>query len=150
MELIQSGQRLTPARLNAGENGVKVFATTGTLTSSTYLDLPGASTASFPVTKYATSSRLRVDMRFEAFADAGSTGLRLGVRINGVDYDVAYQYWTTANQYMPFSGFAYVAAGLAAGTYTVQPRWKRATGTGVINTNSGISELDVSVREVAA
>ncbi|MFG2059659.1 hypothetical protein ACGFI9_37175 [Micromonospora sp. NPDC048930] len=150
MELIQSGARLTPARLNFGENGTKVFATTGTMSSATYVDLPGLSATSFPVKKWATSSKLYVTMRFEAFSSAASTGLRLGVRINGVDYDVAYQYFTSANIYVPFSGWAYVASGLAAGTYTVQARWKVATGPGVINTHNAISELDMGVREVAA
>lgn len=149
MELILSGGKLTPARLNAGENGVKVFATSGTMSSATYVNLPAVSTASFPVTKRSAASGLYVAMKILAFADAGSTGLRLGVLIGGVDYDVALGYYTTANQYLPTVGFAYIAAGLAAGTYTVQPRWRRTTGAGLITTNSGISELDMSAREEA-
>lgn len=149
MELIQSGNRLSPARLNAAENGVKVFATSGTMSSGTYVNLPAVATASFPVTKYSAASELFVTMKILAFADAGSTGLRLGVLINSTDYDVALGYYTAANTYLPTVGFAYIAAGLAAGTYTVQPRWRRTVGAGLITTNSGISELDVSVREVA-
>lgn len=146
MELIQSGMRLAPARLNAGDNGVKALVTSGTLTSGTYLDVPGST--SFPFTKYSLASRIRVDMKVLAFSDATSTGLRLGVRINGIDYDVALGYYTTANQYLPVSGFAIVTSGQVPGVYTLQARWRRTTGAGVINYNSGISELDMSAREV--
>lgn len=133
------------------ETGLKVSATSGTMTSGTFVNLPSTTTSSFSFTKRATSSSIRIDMGFRAFsASAGSTGLRLAVRINGVDYDVALGYFTTTDQYEAFAGFAYVAAGLAPGTYTVQARWRRSTGTGTITTNSGISELDMSAREVDA
>lgn len=154
MGLIQTGMRLSAARLNAGmaagETGIKEMVATGTMSSSSYVDIPGSDgSTAFTVTKHSSGSKLYVAMTLRAFSDGASTGLRLGVRINGVDYDVAFGYYTQASVYLPVVGFnTNVASGLAAGAYTVQPRWRRTTGSGVINTHSSISELDVSVREV--
>lgn len=149
MELFEAGMVVTDDRLNAGENGIKVFATSGTMASTSYVNIPGVSATSFSFTKYSLTSKIRVDMKITAFVDAGSTGLRLGVQINGIDYDVALGYYTTANQYMTVSGFAYVTNNQTPGTYTLQARWKRNSGTGTFNTLSTISELDFSAREVA-
>lgn len=153
MGVFAAGQELTASRLNAGttvgETVIKVFATSGTMTSSTYVDLPSGTSSSLSFTKYRTASAILVHMKILAFsATNGSTGLRLGVRINSTDYDVALGYYTTANAYAPASGVALVASGLTAGTYTVQARWKRSSGTGTITTADTISELDMSVREV--
>lgn len=152
MGAINSGMALTAARLDAavgaGEQAMKVFAGSVTYGGAAYADIPAVTTTALSFTKYAAASKLRVDMTFRAFATATSTGLRLGVRINGVDYDVALGYFTNANIYIPFSGFAEIAAGLAPGAYTAQARWKMTSGAGVITTSSGVSELDMSVREI--
>lgn len=152
MGVFASGQKLTAARLNAGTGvgakALKVFITSGTLTSTSYLDVPGVASTSFSFTKYAQASAIEIRMKSLAFSTGTSTGLRLGVRISSTDYDVALAYYTSANIYVPVSGFAQVAAGLAAGTYTVQARWKRDSGSGTITTSSSISELDMSAREV--
>lgn len=149
----EAGMIASDDRLNAGdgagEKSRKVFAASGTLTSTSYLDIPGNAGAatSVSVTKYGATSGLWVAMKIQAFVDAGSTALRLGIRINGVDYDVALGYFTSATQYMTITGWASLT-GIAAGTYTCQARWKRSTGSGTITVNNAISELDMTVREV--
>lgn len=129
----------------AGKQGI----TSGTFTGTAYADIPGVSALSF--TKQRSDTKLRVDMKTFFFTTvSGSTGLQLGVRINGVDYDVAKGYTTEISSYKEASGFATVTSGLAAGTYSITPRWKIFSGGGTINVNSTISELDWSIREVSA
>lgn len=122
-----------------------LMGSTSTLSSGAYANIPGASTLS--LVKSRLDTKVRVDMKFSFFLNGTSTGLQLGVTINGVDYDVAKGYVTSTTQYHNFSGFAIVTNNLIPGTYAVQPRWKRFSGTGDITVGAGVSELDVSVRE---
>lgn len=128
----------------AGKQGI---TSQSSFTSTSYADIPGITGLSF--TKARSDTKIRVDMKTFFFtSSAGSTGLQLGVRINGTDYDVAKGYTTESSSYKPAVGFAAVTSGLAAGSYTITARWKVLSGSGVINTNSTISELDWSAREV--
>lgn len=153
MGVWEAGMIASDDRLNAGdgagEKSRKVFLASGTMASATYVDMLGNAGAatSVSVTKYSANSDLWVAMHLDVFSDAASTALRLGIRINGTDYDVAFRYFTSANLYLPAIGWAAIS-GIPAGTYTCQSRWKRTSGTGNITANSGISELDLTVREV--
>ena len=127
--------------------GKQGITSQSSFTSTSYADIPGITGLSF--TKARSDTKIRVDMKTLFFtSSAGSTGLQLGVRINGTDYDVAKGYTTESSSYKPAVGFAAVTSGLAAGAYTITARWKVLSGSGVINTNSSISELDWSAREV--
>jgi len=153
MGLWEAGMGVTDDRLNAStgaaEDGKKVFIASGTMASANYLDIPGNAGAatSVPLVKYTGASKLFVAMKTNLFSDAASTAVRLGIRINGVDYDVALGYYTLASQYHPVIGWAFLS-GIPAGSYTCQARWKRTAGGGNITANSGISELDIDVCEV--
>jgi len=115
--------------------------------STTYQNIPGTSAIS--IVKDRLQTKLRVDMKLTAFAEtAGSSGLQLGVQINGVDYDVAKGYYTSINSYETFSGFAVITNNLIPGTINVTPRWRRYSGSGTFTTNNAISELDIAVSEV--
>ncbi len=122
------------------------FAAGITTTSATYASLPVATSVSF--TKLFAATALRIDFcTYPWVSVAVATELMFGVLINGVDYDVSHAWVNEASIRRLSSGVARVAAGLAAGTYTIQPRWRRVSGTGTGNLDT-ISRLYMLVTEV--
>jgi len=133
------------------ENGVSGVSSGGsdTTTSASYVNMAGAgAVTSFSFTKRWTPTRVRIDMHQILFQNGGSFPFaQLGVRINSVDYDVVGATITAAATNTMFSGLAYIpASAIPAGTYTVQARWKRASGTGTL-TRDGGGWLSFSARE---
>lgn len=120
---------------NNGVNAPAVSTGSNTLASTTYVDMTGTgSQTSFSVTKRhaAAKTRLKVYMSANHWISGGGTpypvGVQYGVRINGVDVDMFTLYIEAVagnNRYG--NAFAYVT-GLAAGTYTVQGRWRKIVG----------------------
>jgi hypothetical protein len=119
----------------------------GTTTSSSYANLPSGGSRS--VTKAnGTNTQLRIQLHASCFvATTGSTTVQFGVLVNGVDYDLTKFFINnTATHVACLNGVVYVT-GLAAGSYTVQGRWKRTAGTGTVSTDSG-DWINLDVREV--
>lgn len=128
--------------------GINNAAAVDSTTSGAYANLAG--TSSFNFTKDVDASQIRIDLHATWFASTTTTGAKFGVRINGVDYDVAVLNSTvSAGVHMQTSGVAYVASGLAAGTYTVQGRWLRSSGTGTAQ-RDGTDWISISAAEVAS
>ena len=97
-------------------------------TSSTYVDL-GLSPSSASFTKAANGTKIVIRGSIGAYSTATLTGIKVGVKVNGTDYDCGYYFFNVASQHMPVSCMVAVT-GLNAGAYTAQLRWKVTTGSG--------------------
>lgn len=112
-------------------NGASMSAGSDTTTSATYVNMAGTgSTTSVVATKKSTGTRLLVEVAMSFFVTVNDTTTRFGVNVNAVDYDIFRLAATVpVNVHVFISGFNYIS-GLAAGTYTIQGRWRRDGGTG--------------------
>lgn len=138
-------------KLNLPEDGVNAPAVTSgtdTCSSGTYQNLAGTgSQTSVTIEKKQDGSRLRIDMHAGFYSSATTSGAIFGVRINSIDYDVAELRATlpAANAHLSASGVLYIS-GIAAGSVTVQGRWKRGEGAGTL-TRDTLDRLSFSVKE---
>lgn len=130
-----AGQKLRASRLRTIEN-TDIFNTIGGGTiggtaSATYVDVTGASKS---ITKVGASadSDLIVMLSVSCFVSVAGTVVRFGVRVNGVDIDMTQMPVNAASAHTPMPLGATRITGLAAGTYTVQVRVLRVSGTGTI------------------
>jgi hypothetical protein len=129
--------------------GISLVAASDSTTSDTYVNLAGAGATSFSFTKLATSTRIRLQMSATFFSSVTTMGPQFGVNINSVDYDVCRlsQNLPAASVHLLATGFAYVPAGVAAGTYTVQGRWRRLVAGGTLS-RDGNDWLSIEAMEV--
>lgn len=104
----------------------------GTTTSATYVDMAANPTA---FTKRSAVSSLKIDLSLSFFVGTGSTRARFGISIDGTDYNVCEMFVTVANTIIPSSG-SVVITGVSAGVKSIQLRWLRISGTGILNTTS--------------
>lgn len=130
--------------LNGDKQSLAGTLTASTTTSATYVDMPATSSKSVTKVNGATT-RLRIQFSCSSFVTAVvNTVTAFAVRVNGTDYDIS-QFWfnTTSEHHTCPTGVVYVT-GLIPGSYTVQGRWKRLSGTGTcgIDTSDYIS-LDI-------
>jgi hypothetical protein len=116
-----------PAGSTAGINNAQNVGNDST-TSASYVNTVG--TTSFSFTKDFTNTRVKLDMHITSQVSIAATGTRFGVSLNGTDYDVCQMVNAQANIRAQASGTTFIGSGLAAGTYTIQGRWKRVSGTG--------------------
>lgn len=130
-------------------------ATTGALTSNTFVDLTEFGTITF--TKFFDATFIRVAVQWGAFSSATATQLAMGVRLtptagaigfSATDYALGRMYFNVAskyeNNYTPRR-----LVGVPAGTYTCSLRWRRVSGAGNIQADAITSyalELDERVR----
>lgn len=122
------------------------FASGITIASSTLASLPAGTSVSF--TKLYTASALRVDMyTYPWVSGSASTEIDFTVQINSVDYGVCSAFFNALSLRHLCSGVRVAAGGLTAGTYTVQPRWRRTAGSGTGNLDTA-SRFYMSVMEV--
>jgi hypothetical protein len=134
------------------ENGVSQVATssgTTTTNSSSYVNMAGTgAVTSFSFVKRFTATRVRIDMSATFYTSTAGCGARFGVLVNGTDYDVCQLAGNVpaASTHLHAGGFAYIPAGLAAGTYTVQGRWKWIVLTGTLTRDTN-DWLSISARE---
>lgn len=119
--------------LEANSDTVNGASGGGNTTSATYVDMPSGSALS-GFTKLAAGTQLHIAMALTGFATVGSTVSRFAVNISGTDYDVTQLFFNNV-EHLPVSGFRKVPAGIAAGVYTIQGRWRRVSGTGTLTTN---------------
>jgi hypothetical protein len=135
-----------------GASQAATSAGSDTTTSDTYVNLAGTgAVTSVSFTKLVSTTRIRVALAGTFFTSAATTGAMFGVNIGGTDYDVIRHSHNTAGTSirLPFSGFAFVAAGVAAGNYTVQGRWRRTAGAGTL-TRDNNDWLSIEAMEVQA
>jgi hypothetical protein len=124
---IGDSTRSYPAGSTAGINNAQNVGNDST-TSASYVNTVG--TSSFSFTKDFASTRIKLDMHITSQVSVAATGTRFGVSLNGTDYDVCQMVNPQANIRAQASGTTFIGSGLAAGTYTIQGRWKRVSGTG--------------------
>lgn len=119
-------------RAQAGVNAVATTSGSDTTTSGSYANLAGTgSVTSFSFTKLETATRIKVFLSASFSAVTNNAVARFGVRINGVDYDVAQGAPNASGQTTTVTGIAFIGASVVpAGTYTVQGRWLRVAGAG--------------------
>lgn len=115
------------------QSAAAVTAGNDTTTSATYVDMAGtgAVTSISNWVKYATTTRIRLRMDVAYFNQTSANLVAVALKINGTDYTVAQLGGNGVNIHAPITGAAYVAASaVPSGTYSVQARWKRVSGTG--------------------
>ena len=117
-----------------------------TTTSASYANMAGTgATTSFSFTKALTSTRVKIELIAGWSSGTNSSVMRAGALVNGTDYDCGQiALGTGVTGYS--AGFA-VITGLAAGTYTVQARWKRVSGSGTPTRDSNMW-LSMSAAEI--
>lgn len=120
-------------------------ASANTTTSSTYVSLTGTSSATITKSQ-GTATQLRIDLSVSSWCNGTLTLVRFGVLVNGVDYDVTQIKHADSGKHAFATGTAYIS-GLAAGSYTIQARWRRVTGTGTL-TRDIEDWLSLAVTEV--
>lgn len=106
------------------------------------------SVTSFSFTKQKTSTRVRLGMQAGFNNTTAVSQAKFGMLLNSVDYDVTQAVSGVTTNTIPVSGFIYVGSGVvAAGTYTVQARWKRSGGSGTLG--RGVNEwLSIEAMEI--
>jgi hypothetical protein len=131
-----AGAVADPNEVNAlaRQNSISNAMIIGTTTSSSYADLPDAPT-SLTFVKLSSSTTLRVEGKLTLYSTGGSGVVRLGVSVNGTDYDLHNRTLSTTDVWGTVGGFTRIT-GLAAGSYTVQLRWRRVSGAGTLTVNT--------------
>jgi hypothetical protein len=86
------------------------------------------------VKKLYAATRIKIDFEASMFLSIAGTALDYGILFNGTDTVIAHSGFTTTERAM-FGGTLLLGAGLAAGTYVIQARWRRTAGTGVLTQN---------------
>jgi hypothetical protein len=132
-------------RISGSENGFNGIITGPFTTSAAYVDVTGVT---FNLTKEYASTRVCLSGAGAGLSNSANTVAQFGVNLGGVDYDLFNITWNPVNTHLPGAGTNYVAAGLAAGIYTVQLRWKRTAGAGTASISNDFFSL--SARECAA
>lgn len=136
MPLFAAGQDVDAAELNALANaaGINNATGAGTTTSGSYANI--AATSSFSFTKQHNSTGLFVAVALIHYAATNTAVSKLGVLINGTDYDLVGSYpFGVAGQQQCAVGFRRIPS-INAGTYTIQGRWLRVSGTGTLTTDA--------------
>ncbi len=117
---------------------------TGT-TSATPTDMPGPPTVT--LTKRFDWSWVEVTLFISTFATANGTGMRGGVLVNGVDYDVLNKFHNSASVHASEPGIATIT-DLPAGDWPISVRWRRSAGSGEIRVDTN-DNVHIRVLEVA-
>ncbi len=159
---VQSGQLLAGTRVQLGQDvaggpkdaagscaGIGAAYTAGVQTTT----LAAYSNVTMPATltlaKLFTATRIKIDLHTTHYWQTAIGTVMFAVLINGVDYDVAQYGTNLVGDRLQVSGTAYVASGLAAGSYSVQLAWKRVSGTGTVTIDNN-DWLSLSAMEVSA
>lgn len=123
-----------------------------TTTSVTFVNMAGVNNlTSFQFEKMYDETRVRLDMAGGWFCTNTLTDAEFALRIDGVDYPLAFMGSSVGTDRLTYNGFDYVPGGtIAAGTYTVQARWRRPAGAGTLSRGAGDDMLCISAREVDA
>lgn len=113
-----------------------VFTGGSTTTSATFVSPLSAGVAvTFPFTKSRTVSRVAYTFACSLYSDVANTSVAFGLQIGGTDYPTAFMFINPAVTHTQAAAAGHLT-GIAAGSYTVTVRWRRAAGGGVLNVNS--------------
>lgn len=119
-----------------------------TTTSATFVNMPAPSSLSFTKQWDDTYTDLVVDLDVGVRVTvAGATGAEFAILCDGVDTVITKKEIFTIGEHETASGIVKLT-GLAAGTYTIQVRWRRNYGGGTLNSDNN-DQISLSVREVA-
>jgi hypothetical protein len=111
---------------------VAVATGVGSNATANYADVPGGNTF-VTFTKLSPVTSLRIDLHLTFFTDSSLSGADFAVAVNGVDTLVSRLHANlSANVHQSVSGVLGLS-GLAAGTWTIQARYKRVSGAGAIH-----------------
>lgn len=126
-------------------NATYVAGSATNTTSAAFVDYGTVSTTG---TKTVSSSRLLVAWSSSWFTDTSGTVAEFGIGFNGTDTACGIYYANTRLRHDVVSGVIAVGSGVAAGSYTLQLRWRRSDGTGSCSVDA--SDFgSISVIEVA-
>jgi hypothetical protein len=135
-------------RTQAGVNAAATTSGTDTTTSSSYANMAGTgAVTSFSFTKREAGTRIKVTMHCSYSSVTNNAQIAIAARIDGTDYEVAIGATAASGQAKTVSGVAFVSS-IAAGTYTVQGRWKRNSGTGTATRTTNNDWLTIVCEEV--
>lgn len=104
-------------------------------------------TVSATFVKVASGTRIAYSFFASGFSDAAQTAVEYAINIGSTDYVTAFFFYNPANTHHTAANTGHIAAGLAAGTYTVQARWRRAIGAGTLNTDAN-DRVSMRLQEV--
>jgi hypothetical protein len=124
--------------------GISGVSTAGTTTSATYVNMPSG-VVNF--TKDVDDSKLLVTMNVGAFSTVAATSMRIGVNIDGTDYDCTHFNFNTAAEHNHISCTIIIPAGVTAGAQSATARWRRVGGTGVLTKDSN-DWINMVVQEI--
>ncbi len=137
-EWIVEGAFATPAM---GRAEIFTTATATSCGSTSYIDMAGLPTVEF--TKLHENTWIDIDMSAMAFVNTAGQGSRFAVRLIQLEGDTPYTPVDLDGPIIFFSQVAhlggsarYARSGVPAGRYTVQPRWRRTSGTVNIQANT--------------
>jgi hypothetical protein len=101
--------------------------------------LVGGVAASIVFPKYFTASRFHVAFTLTGFVTASLTGMRGGVTIAGVDYDMSQLFYNASvvNTHLQQAASREIPADLPAGNYVITMRVRRFTGAGNVQFDTG-------------
>lgn len=133
MALVRVGTEWHPARPNV-TGAMRIIAATQTWANQTgslgLLTGADQTAASATFTKYGASTRLRVRVSATAQLSAGvAQVVTAGLRINGVDYDVAMRRFNQATDRQSIVGEAFLTGVSAFAAGTIQPGFRTATAS---------------------
>lgn len=131
MGIFASGQTLTASKLNAITNGAGLNNATGSGSTglTSYVDFPA--TSSFSFTKIQAATIIKIDFHTLCYTTQSGDVASFGVRINGTDYEVCRRSFSASSVIVQASGTKRIPS-IPAGTYTVQIRYKRQSGSGSV------------------
>lgn len=115
----------------------------GTTTSGSYSNM---ATSPLSFTKQVPNSRLRIDLSAGMFSTLVSTKVKVGVTVDGTDYDIINFFISLANTVVQVVGSDIISPGVA-GSLSIQPIWLRVSGTGTLTTSSA-EDISLVVTEV--
>lgn len=129
---------------NPAVSSINQVGATDTTTSATFVNLAGSISLSF--TKLRSDTNLEVDMRASAFI-TGSTNTKVSfaVQIDATDYEVVGMLINPASTHTFMAGVQLIP-NIAAGTFTIQGRWRRIVGTATLSRNAD-DWISLKVRE---
>jgi hypothetical protein len=148
------------AAMGLGEASSSQFpATTGGLTSSTYLDINELSPLTF--TKLFDRTYVRFAMTASCYLNVGTdiNRVRFALRVTGVetsaaytatDYDLNYNVCDLNGEHISTHATSRTTT-MPAGIYNVQARWRRTAGAGTLRANGDdlfTIEVDEGVRQL--
>lgn len=90
--------------------------------SAVYVDVPGW--VDLPFTKQYTPTQLFFTLFAGAWHTAAGNNADFGIRVNGVDNDIAHFFFNQAGVHQAFGAVLGGYGGLAAGNYLARLRWK--------------------------